>query len=187
MESHDVLVNNSMTCGDVGKERELSDGKMLEKARPFKMRKRKENKNDNDDLGTVLRETLTEKPSNESKGIEDKEFVDSGVNARSSRNEVGERIVHAISAEDRDKGKKQKEKTEKDKKRKAKSDKHVSEQNGDKQVARTKKYVGTIYENSTRGGTSKRVRFSDHLEVFTFSDGPMDGKNHHNDGLVRGR
>jgi hypothetical protein len=118
MESHDVLVNNSMTCGDVGKERELSDGKMLEKARPFKMRKRKENKNDNDDLGTVLRETLTEKPSNESKGIEDKEFVDSGVNARSSRNEVGERIVHAISAEDRDKGKKQKEKTEKDKKRK---------------------------------------------------------------------
>ncbi|KAE8056492.1 hypothetical protein FH972_013261 [Carpinus fangiana] len=65
---------------------------------------------------------------------------------------------------------------------------HVSEQNDDKRVARTKKGVGNIYENSTPGGTSKRVRFSDHLEeVFTLSDGPIDAKNDDNDGLVRGK
>jgi hypothetical protein len=183
MESCDVLVNNDMTGGDVGKERELSDGKNLEKVKPLKKR-RKENKNHNDDLGTGLRGTITEKPSNESKGVED-----NGVNARSSRNEMGEGIVHAISAEDGDKDVKQKKnkKNKKEKKRKAKSDKHVSEQSDDKGVARTEKDVGNICENSTPGGMSKRVRFSDQLEVFTLSDGPIDAKNDHNDGLVRGK
>jgi hypothetical protein len=184
MESCDVLVNNAVTGGDVGKERELSDGKNLEKANPLKKR-RKENKSHNDDLGIGLLETITEKTSNESKGVED-----NGVNARSSRNEMGERIVHAISAEDGDKDVKPKKNKKKKevKKRKAKSDKQVSEQNDDKRVARTKKGVGNIYENSTPGGTSKRVRFSDHLEeVFTLSDGPIDAKNDDNDGLVRGK
>ncbi|XP_059461164.1 uncharacterized protein LOC132190248 [Corylus avellana] len=185
MESCDVLVNNCVTGGDVGKERELSDGKNLEKANPFKKR-RKENKSHNDDLGIGLLETITEKPSNESKGVED-----NGVNARSSRNKMGERIVHAISAVDGDKDvkqKKNKKKKEEKKKRKAKSDKQVSEQNDDKRVARTKKGVENIYENSTPGGTSKKVRFSDHLEeVFTLSDGPSVAKNDDNDGLVRGK
>ncbi|KAG7955937.1 hypothetical protein I3843_11G099300 [Carya illinoinensis] len=70
-------------------------------------------------------------------------------------------------------------------KKKAESGKHVSEGNCGKDAAITKKDFGITCENSTPGGTSKRVSFSDRVEVFTSSDGPIDSDR--DDNLIRGK
>ncbi|KAF5469236.1 hypothetical protein F2P56_013324 [Juglans regia] len=91
--------------------------------------------------------------------------------------EIGERNRHAVSTEDDNKNAKQKKKKKKKKKK--------TEENCGKDAAITKKDVRTTYENSTPGGTSKRVSFSDCVEVFTPSDGPIDVDQ--DDNLIRGK
>ncbi|XP_040996791.1 cyclin-D-binding Myb-like transcription factor 1 [Juglans microcarpa x Juglans regia] len=93
--------------------------------------------------------------------------------------EIGERNLHAVSTEDDNKDAKQK------KKKKKKKKKEKAEENCGKDAAITKKDGRTTYENSTPGGTSKRVSFSDCVEVFTPSDGPIDGDQ--DDNLIRGK
>jgi hypothetical protein len=179
MEGGDVLVKNN-----VGKEKELSDGKSMEKVEPTKKKGRKESKNYNDDLETGLPETIAEKPREKSNGTEVDEFADNGCNAHSSSNETGKRNTHAVSTEDGNEDMKKKKK----KKKKVKLNKLVSEGNCDG-APRTKKDVETsdLNQNSTLRGTSKRVSFSDHVEVFTSSDAPIEGKSDQDDSLVRGK
>nr|POE53125.1 hypothetical protein CFP56_13668 [Quercus suber] len=89
-----VLVKN------MGKERDLSDGKKMEKVEPTKKKGTKYNKHQTDDLETGLSETIAEKPRDKSKGIEINEFVGSGCNAHSSSNETRKRNTRAVSTED---------------------------------------------------------------------------------------
>ncbi|KAF5477845.1 hypothetical protein F2P56_004458 [Juglans regia] len=279
MEGVNVLVKNSLTDAEVGKKRESSNGEVLEKAEHVKMKRRKENKKINNDMGAGIPEIVTDKPSDNRKGVDNNLSICNQGNAYSYKNEIGERNLGAVSAEDDkdakqkkkkkaqsdkhvsegneigennlhavsavvdnkdakqkknkkakpgkhvseancdkgaedDKDAKQKKKKEKmvksdkhheigernlhavstkddnkdceqkkkKKKKKAESGKHVSEGNCGKDAAITKKDFGTTYENSTPGGTSKRVSFSDRVEVFTSSDGPIE-----DDNLIRGK
>ncbi|KAG6627392.1 RNA polymerase I termination factor-like [Carya illinoinensis] len=88
--------------------------------------------------------------------------------------EIGERNLRAVITEDDNKVDKQKKK----KKKKA-------EGNCGKDAAITEKDVGATYENTSPEGTSKRVSFSDCVEVFTPSDGPIDSNQ--DDSLIRGK
>ncbi|KAG2680410.1 hypothetical protein I3760_11G097900 [Carya illinoinensis] len=286
MEGVNVLVKNSLTDAEVGKKRESSNGEVLEKAEPVKKKRRKENKKINNDMGAGLPEIVTDKPSDNRKGVDNNQSIANQGNAYSYKNEIGERNLGAVSAEDHkdakkkkkkkaqsdkhvsegngigennlhavsavvdnkdakqkknkkaepgkhvleancdkgaedDKDAKQKKKKEKKKKmvkpdkhheigernvhvlstkddnkdaehkkkkkkkKKAESGKHVSEGNCGKDAAITKKDFGITCENSTPGGTSKRVSFSDRVEVFTSSDGPIDSDR--DDNLIRGK
>ncbi|KAB1205617.1 Cyclin-D-binding Myb-like transcription factor 1 [Morella rubra] len=183
MEGVDVLAKNNMVGGEVEMERELSDGKNVEKARPVKKKRRKEKENRNGDVGAGLPETILTKTSDKKKGVEVDQSVGNESSALSSSNETGEGSLHANSTKDHNKDVKQKKK----KKKKVESDKHVSERNHDKGVPRTRNDVEATYENSTPGGTSKRVSFSDHVEVFTSSDDPFEGKSDQDSNFVRGK
>ncbi|KAB1212259.1 Cyclin-D-binding Myb-like transcription factor 1 [Morella rubra] len=178
------LVKNSMSGEEVGKERELSDGKNVEKAEPVKKKRRKEKKNHTGDVGAGLPEKITDKPSDKRKGAQNDQSVGNEGNALSLRNETGVRNIHLISSEDDYKHVKQKKKK---KKKKVKSDKHDLERNCDKGVGTSRNDIEATYENSTPGRTSKRVSFSDCVEVFTSDDGPIEGKQGQDGGFVRGK
>ncbi|KAJ0082146.1 hypothetical protein Patl1_12005 [Pistacia atlantica] len=97
--------------------------------------------------------------------VNDKNIRDNESNDASGRNIEG----HVVVGEDSNKEKKKKSKSVKD-----------HSKGGSKKVPRTKK--GAPSENSSQKESSKKVSFSDQVEVFTLSD----AKNSE-DGLVRGK
>ncbi|KAL5565765.1 hypothetical protein UlMin_028929 [Ulmus minor] len=113
-----------------------------------------------------------------------------------TENETCKKSTDAKEANGANKGKKKaksdklsyKDDSNKDKK-KAKADEQVSDGKSQKGMSRTKKDAGTAdtVENPTPGGTSKRVSFSDHVEVFPSSDDPSKISNVSEDGLVHGK
>ncbi|KAM6597721.1 hypothetical protein CsatA_008245 [Cannabis sativa] len=104
-------------------------------------------------------------------------------------------VVHAsdegkkkVKSTKRGEGDSKEDDSKKDKKKKAKAAKQVSDGKGNKQKVRTKKDSKTTEtsENLSPQGKSKRVTFSDHVEVFSPSDSPSV-QSKQVGGLVQGK
>ncbi|KAJ0017346.1 hypothetical protein Pint_11826 [Pistacia integerrima] len=152
-EGGDAIVMNKVTHGEDKSEREQLDGDIVEKVEISGKEKKRKRKKHINAVGDVNSE------------VNDKNIRDNESNDASGRNIEG----HVVVGEDSNKEKKKKSKSVKD-----------HSKGGSKKVPRTKK--GAPSENSSQKESSKKVSFSDQVEVFTLSD----AKNSE-DGLVRGK
>ena len=164
---------------------EMNNNKEQDRIKKKKKRKRENASGD-------VEETFADKSGTESTGIQDGENVE-------DRDDVcfTEDKLHEGKKNSGGEGNKKAKSTKlgkgddcgKDKQKKVKAEKQVSDGKEHRGKPRTKKDSETTdtSENPTPQGKSKRVSFSDHVEVFSSSDGPNGGKSKQVEGLIRGK
>ncbi|GAV64044.1 Myb_DNA-bind_6 domain-containing protein [Cephalotus follicularis] len=171
----------------VEKQREQFNGKIVDNVEDPRKKKNRVKKKLSNEPEVELQEM------GDSSGIVDKDVVNNDDDAHSPKNEARGRKgnVNSVNLKFSDKEKEEEEEKEEKKKKKkkkkktnVKSVKQSSEGNDHQEIPGAADPSG----NPTSRRRSKKVSFSDHVEVFTSSDyGPSDGENIEEDGLVRGK
>ncbi|PON48980.1 Octamer-binding transcription factor [Parasponia andersonii] len=193
-----VLEDNEM--GEVAKAQkgtesddvaETNYGKEGDKSKKKKKKRKQENASGD------MEDIIGDKTGTESTAIKDCENVEYEDNVGSTEDKLHEGCTDVVHANDAYEGKKKAQSAKlgkgddcsKDKKKKAKVEKQVSDGKGHEGKLRTKKDSETndSPENTTPQGKSKRVSFSDHVEVFSSSDGPSWSGKKQAKGLVQGK
>ncbi|KAI5322375.1 hypothetical protein L3X38_031447 [Prunus dulcis] len=167
---------------EAGVESEHSDGKIMEKGGIMKKEKRNHRKKS----GSQMRETVVEKLGTESSRIEGNNFLENDGNVQTTGDETSNSNIEVVYVEDSNKRKKR---------AKAKSKKHVNVgdcNEDEKEIAKSDEgslkaqknvRAPNLSEKSTPRKPSKRVSFSDDVQVFPQCDAPKDAEN----GLVQGK
>ncbi|XP_008226141.1 PREDICTED: RNA polymerase I termination factor-like isoform X3 [Prunus mume] len=165
---------------EAGVESEHSDGKIMEKGGIMKKEKRNHKKKS----GSQMRETVVEKLGTENSRIEGNNFLENDGNVQTTGDETRSGNIEVVYVEDSNKRKKR-----------AKSKKHVNVgdcNEDEKEIAKSDKgslkaqknvRAPNLSEKSTPRKPSKRVSFSDVVQVFPQCDAPKDAEK----GLVQGK
>ncbi|KAF5751360.1 DNA-binding protein REB1-like [Tripterygium wilfordii] len=187
-----IMDKNNFTDGE---RKKLLDGNIMEKTESSgKERKKKQKKRKNHDgaLEALSQEISAEEPNEESKVVEQKEFLKHVGDTCLIKNV--DRKIFADASNDncykkKMKKKQKKKKQEEEEKNKTQSMEIGSDEQGHEGVQRTRKDGDIIApsKKSRSKDSTRRVSFNDHVEVFPLSDGPSNEKNDQEDGLVRGK
>ncbi|KAF5741906.1 myb family transcription factor family protein [Tripterygium wilfordii] len=189
-----IMDINNITDGEGEK---LLDENIMEKAessRKERKKKQKRRKNHDGAMEALSQEISAEEPKEESYVVEQREFVEHEGDTCLTKNVDRKIFVDAsddncYKKKTKKKQKKKKQEDEEKEKNKTLSIEIGSDEQGLEGVQRTRKDGDIIApsKKSISKDRTRRVSFSDHVEVFPLSDGPNNQKNDQEDGLVHGK